>query len=71
MDQLNRNRLLHDHFAIDSEDRKFAHHEGLMDIHDAVSIFHSLLYVTSLILSIGYRHGKGCRLPVRGVLNPA
>lgn len=38
LEQLARSQKLHDHFSRETLERKFAHHEGLMDIHDAVSV---------------------------------
>lgn len=48
MEQLARPQKLHDHFSRASIERKFAHHEGLMDIHDAVS---PLFFVYNFALS--------------------
>lgn len=66
MEQLDRDRLLHDHFSIDTRDRSFAHHEGLMDIHDAVSALMQI-YVVFSHFSTGYGHGTRRRHPVHRV----
>lgn len=63
MEQLNRPRLLHDHFSLDTMDRKFAHHEGLMDIHDAVSIILSVLSGPHFSLFLRLQEWPGCPTP--------